>query len=72
MTITENTINQPPRFSVGQKVRAEDYNGLKTQLAKVNAVEKGEEDWKFYVTYNRRDHMGRTGGMFFAEELESA
>lgn len=75
MTTTqkENTISQPARYKVGQKVivRSEPYSYL-SQRAVVTDVEKGEEDWKFYVKFNGRDHSGRDGGLFFAEEMTPA
>lgn len=69
----ENTIKQPARFKVGQRVivTPEWDKPYATIRATVTDTEKGEEDWKFYVKFNGRDHMSRTGGVFFAEEMQA-
>ena len=64
----ENTITQSARFSVGQKVSVCNDEYIH-RIGKVREVVKGEEDWMYYVDYNCRDHMGRTAGVYFAEEM---
>jgi hypothetical protein len=69
----ENLITQPAKFKVGQRVVVTpDYDRpYATLRAVVTEVEKGEEDWKFYVRYEVRDCKGRQGGLFFAEEIQA-
>lgn len=65
---TENTIDQPARFRVGQLVKCQDTTcAYLTHTGRVAHVEKGEEVWKFYVSYNG----GSRGRVHFAEEMQS-